>query len=383
MKGIQIQMSWLAVVVFAFAGISPAQTPPDAPKASGRIKGTAAYRERMALPPNAAFDATLEDTSKADAPADIIGSAHLDHPGNPPFKFVIAYDPAKIDPSHTYSVRGRITVADQLMFTTTQSYPVLTQSHGKKVSLLLQRVGAAAPANASAASALAQLPATFSGTLPCADCPGIHYQLNLHSDHTFSSTMKYEGRDVTLNDSGPWELTGDGKVLELHGSRGATDKFALRDADTLRKLDMNGNEIVSNFNYDLKREAAPASGGGRAAGTLAVEDTHWVLKRLGDTDVSPNAEPNEIFLMFDSKEHRVSGSGGCNRLTGGYELNGDQLKFGHMAGTMMACAQGMDTERAFLQALGQVSSWKVTGQTLELFDARGKPLAQFDAQPGQ
>ena len=33
------------------------------------IEGTATYRERMALPPGAVFEATLEDVSRADAPA--------------------------------------------------------------------------------------------------------------------------------------------------------------------------------------------------------------------------------------------------------------------------------------------------------------------------
>ena len=66
-------------------------------------------------------------------------------------------------------------------------------------------------------------------------------------------------------------------------------------------------------------------------------------------------------------------------MTGSYELSGDQLKFGQMAGTMMMCPQGMDTEQAFLKSLGQVSKWKITGQSLELFDAVGKVLAQFKA----
>jgi heat shock protein HslJ len=146
---------------------------------------------------------------------------------------------------------------------------------------------------------------------------------------------------------------------------------------------MSGNEIVSNFNYDLKREAAPAAGAGTASGLTELEGTHWTLLRLGDAEVSPNAEPNEIFFILDSKEHRVSGSGGCNRLMGGYELHADKLKFAHMGSSMMACAQGMDTERAFLQAMEQVSSWKIAGQTLELFDTGGKSLARFDAQAGQ
>jgi putative lipoprotein len=49
------------------------------------IDGTATYRERMALPPDAVFEATLEDVSRAGAAARVIGKARIESPGNPPF----------------------------------------------------------------------------------------------------------------------------------------------------------------------------------------------------------------------------------------------------------------------------------------------------------
>jgi heat shock protein HslJ len=213
--------------------------------------------------------------------------------------------------------------------------------------------------------------------MPCADCPGIDYRINLNPDHTFSSHMTYEERNATLDDSGHWELAGN--MLVLHGSHNATDKFAVRDADTLRKLDMSGNEIVSQLNYDLKRTPQAAPGESQAAADVLLENTHWDLTALGDASIGANSPQTEAFFVLDPEQHRVSGSGGCNRLTGSYEINGDQLKFGQMAGTMMMCPQGMDTEQAFLKSLGQVSKWKITGQSLELFDADGKVLAQFKA----
>jgi heat shock protein HslJ len=64
---------------------------------------------------------------------------------------------------------------------------------------------------------------------------------------------------------------------------------------------------------------------------------------------------------------------------GSYQVNGDQLKFSQIAGTRMACPQGMDTEQAFLQALAQVQRWKITGQKLDLLDTTGKVVARFKA----
>ncbi len=104
------------------------------------ITGTATYRERIALPPDAAFEATLEDVSRADAPAEVIGRARIQPVGQVPIRFQIRYDSARIEPAHRYSVRGRITRHDVLLFTTTLNYPVLTQGAGTAVELLLRQI---------------------------------------------------------------------------------------------------------------------------------------------------------------------------------------------------------------------------------------------------
>jgi len=40
----------------------------------------------------------------------------------------------------------------------------------------------------------------------------------------------------------------------------------------------------------------------------------------------------------------------------------------------------METEQAFLKALGQVSGWSITGRQLELEDAAGRVIARFDGR---
>jgi len=63
------------------------------------IKGTATYRERMALPAGSIFELTLEDVSRADAPALVIATSRIASPGNPPIAFSMPYDPARIIPN--------------------------------------------------------------------------------------------------------------------------------------------------------------------------------------------------------------------------------------------------------------------------------------------
>src|SRR5262245_61480950 len=106
------------------------------------VTGSATYRERIALPPDALFEATLEDVLRLDAPADVIGRTRLESPGQPPFRFSLRYDPARIQESRMYSVRVRITAGDRLLFFTDRSYPVLTRGSGTDVAILLRRAGA-------------------------------------------------------------------------------------------------------------------------------------------------------------------------------------------------------------------------------------------------
>ena len=114
--------------------------------------------------------------------------------------------------------------------------------------------------------------------------------------------------------------------------------------------------------------------------TEPLENTYWKLTRLGNAVVTVASQQQEPHLILNPESRRVSGSGGCNRLVGSYELQGDKLTFGQMAGTRMACLEGSDIEQALLEALRHVRTWKITGQHLELFDAAGTMVARFEAR---
>ena len=108
-------------------------------------------------------------------------------------------------------------------------------------------------------------------------------------------------------------------------------------------------------------------------------DTYWKLVRLGETPVPAAEKQREPHLIFASHEPHVSGSGGCNRVMGGFELDGDKLRLGHLASTMMACPTGMEQEQRFLQSLEQVERYRISGSHLELLDAAGAVIARFEA----
>jgi heat shock protein HslJ len=126
-------------------------------------------------------------------------------------------------------------------------------------------------------------------------------------------------------------------------------------------------------------EFEPASQKERAA-TESLEDTYWKLMYLGDAPVAVAPRKSEPHLILNSVTRRAGGSGGCNRFTGSYELNGDRVSLDSMTVTLMACSEGMETENAFLDTLRRVHGWRITGQQLELLDTAGNVVAGFEAR---
>jgi uncharacterized lipoprotein YbaY/heat shock protein HslJ len=216
-----------------------------------RITGTAAYREREALPPEAVFEAKLLDVSRADAPAHVIGETRKVSPGQVPIAFEIEFESDRIDPGHSYAVRATIHVEGKLRFTSDQSYSVLTRGHGNTVSIVLKGV----PGGGEETSPLGPLPVTFTGLLPCADCLGIRYQLNLlpQGAYFLQSTYLLDGHDSSYYEVGAWSMSGS--TLVLAGGRKGNGYWSVKNPDTLRKLDNGGNPIDSTLPYELKRSA--------------------------------------------------------------------------------------------------------------------------------
>ncbi|MDR3382923.1 META domain-containing protein [Cupriavidus basilensis] len=107
--------------------------------------------------------------------------------------------------------------------------------------------------------------------------------------------------------------------------------------------------------------------------------TYWKLTRQGDAPVSVAERQREPHVILATSEARLSGNGGCNSLMGGYEADGDQLRFKGLAGTMMACAQGMAQETQFLQALETVRRDRLAGRQLDLLGADNAVVARFEA----
>jgi copper homeostasis protein (lipoprotein) len=97
------------------------------------------------------------------------------------------------------------------------------------------------------------LPATFTGTLPCADCEGIAHHLDLFPDQTYQMRREWLGKpDATVRDElGRWHADPAREAVVLTGASEAPIFLEVKAPDRVRLMDLEGNPIVSDLPYDL------------------------------------------------------------------------------------------------------------------------------------
>ena len=139
---------------------------------------------------------------------------------------------------------------------------------------------------------------------------------------------------------------------------------------------MNKFLFYSGILVLLALVAGCASMSSSSGGTLTGQI--WVLTELSG---QPLVADTGITASFND-DGSVSGSAGCNRYNGTYTVSGNSISFSvNMAMTMMMCEQAiMDQESAYINTLGQVKTYTISGDRLSLNGADGKPILVYQAQ---
>lgn len=96
---------------------------------SASVTGTVIYRERIMLAPDSVLTVRLQDVSRQDVPAVVIGEQIYATEGKQvPLPFEVLYNPANIDERFTYSISARIEDGDGILrFISDTSNPVITR----------------------------------------------------------------------------------------------------------------------------------------------------------------------------------------------------------------------------------------------------------------
>ena len=121
-------------------------------------------------------------------------------------------------------------------------------------------------------------------------------------------------------------------------------------------------------------EPVTGSGGHRTS-----RKTYWRASELAGKPTPAQDIKREAHLVFEPGG-RLSGSDGCNRITGTYLLKEMLSRLRQTAATGIACIDAAaDIERAFRDALKRAMRLTIAGDRLDLSDAAGNRVASFRA----
>lgn len=112
-------------------------------------------------------------------------------------------------------------------------------------------------------------------------------------------------------------------------------------------------------------------------------DRNWTVTYIGNTEIVKTSQAVQTLpsLMLESATQRFSGTDGCNRIMGSYQLTNKGLVFGQMASTRMACLNPSNQQvaAAYNEALAKVSAYQVYHKTLKLLDRHGNVVMQLSS----
>ncbi|MBC7451413.1 MAG: META domain-containing protein [Cytophagales bacterium] len=217
----------------------------------------------------------------------------------------------------------------------------------------------------------------YSGTIPCGDCKGIAFDVELDSGFQYISKQQYLGKsEKIITKKGEWIMLSDTMIKLESAKRGEDIYFSIK-KNALRMLDKEGNWFVTDMEsrYTLRKQST--------ADTIKMSKVllsgKWELTECKSEKVQASDYTSGV-PHIEFKSDVASGFSGCNRFTGSY-TTGDKssVTFGMMATTRMACTS-MDKESIFLEALENTAFYKKTASTLTLFDSSGKALAVFNSK---
>ena len=117
------------------------------------------------------------------------------------------------------------------------------------------------------------------------------------------------------------------------------------------------------------------------AGNVSLNDTNWKMVSYGPVDNQVLAATGvETSLKFGT-DGKVGGNLGCNSFGGEFTLKGDQVTFGLLNSTLMACPDPqMSQESAAFAVLTGTVKVSLVGDTLTILDASGKNELVFARQ---
>jgi putative lipoprotein len=148
-----------------------------------------------------------------------------------------------------------------------------------------------------------------------------------------------------------------------------------------RQIPAFDREAGAPIDILVSRVGGTSSGGSAAAPVpeASLTNTYWKLTEIDGQPAILGAGRRELHMVLTSEGNHVRGFSGCNRFTGDYARNESLLRFKPLAATRMACPEGMAQEQRFLESLGEVVRFTISGENLALYTGDERLILRFKA----
>ena len=104
-----------------------------------------------------------------------------------------------------------------------------------------------------------------------------------------------------------------------------------------------------------------------------LEGSTWTVVEGMNVDVPDGATPTAEFA-----QGQLSGFSGCNQYQTTYEVDGDTMTIGEVAGTLIACDEATTAvETDYLASLKSVRTWTIENDNLLLQDKDGDFVLEY------
>jgi len=218
---------------------------------------------------------------------------------------------------------------------------------------------------------------TYTGVIPCADCPGIETKVTLKPDYSYDLTTLYQDRqDTPEHKTGKFLWDESRNVIELKNNTGKKKLFQFSD-NGLTMLDQNGEKISGALadHYVLKKEGA------RNIIIKGLASGKWIVQSLENSPKDALSTDKTPYIQFDPDENRIYGHSGCNRFFGTYQLGPKgKINLSGIGATQMFCAKTMEIEHAFLNMLEKCKYISKSDSILQLKNEKQEIIASFSKE---
>lgn len=205
----------------------------------------------------------------------------------------------------------------------------------------------------------------YTGTLPCASCPGIKTRIVIHSDGQYSQDSHYLENPGVITETGHIKWDDQGRNITLISESNDEPSHYWVVENALVQLDQQQQKITGDLADHYRLEKIQ----------MQLNNQTWHLMEIANKAVTDKLT-DRVNISFDA-EGKVSGQAPCNRYFAAWEQNGQQLSIKKIGATKMACPF-LQQEQAFFTQLDKVDNFEIK-QTILLLKQGDEVLLSFKA----